>query len=99
MKATIDFDERLYRRLEAEAAMRSNTVKAQVTEGVRQCRDLFPILHMNHGMAFNLLGQRLWCRLHAGYFFSRASRRMRSPSEIASTPFPIGHVWSPPCTR
>ena len=35
MKATIDFDERLYRRLKIEAARQGRTVKELVDEGVR----------------------------------------------------------------
>lgn len=39
MKATIDFDERLYRRLKARAALRGRTVKELVAEGVRRVLD------------------------------------------------------------
>ncbi len=35
MKATIDFDDRLYRRLKIEAARRGRTIKDLVDEGVR----------------------------------------------------------------
>lgn len=35
MKATIDFDEALYRRLKVEAARRGRTVRELVAEGVR----------------------------------------------------------------
>ena len=35
MKATIDFDEGLYRRLKVEAARRGRTVRELVAEGVR----------------------------------------------------------------
>ncbi len=35
MKATIDFDDRLYRRLKVEAARRGRTIKDLVDEGVR----------------------------------------------------------------
>ena len=35
MKATIDFDESLYRRLKVEAARRGRTVRELVAEGVR----------------------------------------------------------------
>ncbi|HET7039558.1 MAG TPA: hypothetical protein VFH97_06705 [Gemmatimonadales bacterium] len=35
MKATIDFDEALYRRLKIEAARRGRTVRELVAEGVR----------------------------------------------------------------
>lgn len=35
MKATIDFDERLYRRLKVEAARRGRTIRDLVDEGVR----------------------------------------------------------------
>lgn len=36
MKATIDFDERLYRRLKIEAAKRGRTIRELVDEGVRR---------------------------------------------------------------
>jgi hypothetical protein len=39
MKATIEFEERLYRRLKAEAALRGRTVKELVAEGVRRVLD------------------------------------------------------------
>ena len=35
MKATIDFDEALYRRLKVEAARRGRTIRDLVTDGVR----------------------------------------------------------------
>ena len=40
MKATIDFDERLYRRLKVEAARRGRTIRDLVDEGVRRVLDL-----------------------------------------------------------
>ena len=36
MKATIDFDERLYRRLKVEAARSGRTIRELVDEGVRR---------------------------------------------------------------
>lgn len=39
MKATIDFDEALYRRLKIEAARRGRTVRELVAEGVRYVLD------------------------------------------------------------
>lgn len=36
MKATIDFDARLYRRLKIEAARRGRTIRDMVDEGVRR---------------------------------------------------------------
>jgi hypothetical protein len=39
MKATIDFDEQLYRRLKVEAARRGRTVRELVAEGVRRVLD------------------------------------------------------------
>ena len=36
MKATIDFDDRLYRRLKIEAARRGRTVRDLVSEGVQR---------------------------------------------------------------
>lgn len=39
MKATIDFDETLYRRLKVAAAERGRTVRELVTEGVRYVID------------------------------------------------------------
>jgi hypothetical protein len=39
MKATIEFDDKLYRRLKAEAALQGQTVKELVTEGVRRVLD------------------------------------------------------------
>lgn len=39
MKATIDFDEQLYRRLKVEAARRGRTVRDLVAEGVRHVLD------------------------------------------------------------
>jgi hypothetical protein len=36
MKATIDFDDALYRRLKVEAARRGRTIRDLVAEGVRQ---------------------------------------------------------------
>ena len=39
MKATIDFDEELYRRLKVEAARRGRTVREMVAEGVRYVLD------------------------------------------------------------
>jgi plasmid stability protein len=40
MKATIDFDDALYRRLKVEAARRGRTIRDLVAEGVRQVLDL-----------------------------------------------------------
>lgn len=42
MKATIDFDDALYRRLKIEAARRGRTVRDLVTEGVRHVLDTPP---------------------------------------------------------
>jgi plasmid stability protein len=42
MKATIDFDEHLYRRLKIEAARRGRTVRELVAEGVRSILDAPP---------------------------------------------------------
>ncbi|HUF12661.1 MAG TPA: hypothetical protein VMN78_06160 [Longimicrobiales bacterium] len=43
MKATIDFDEALYRRLKIEAARRGRTIRELVDEGVRRVLGLpFP---------------------------------------------------------
>ncbi len=39
MKATIDFDDALYRRLKIEAAKRGRTVREMVAEGVRYVLD------------------------------------------------------------
>lgn len=39
MKATVEFDDQLYRRLKAEAAMQGRSVKELVTEGVRRVLD------------------------------------------------------------
>ena len=39
MKATIDFDENMYRRLKMEAARRGTTIKELVAEGVRRVLD------------------------------------------------------------
>jgi len=39
MKATIDFDDNLYRRLKMEAARRGRTVREMVAEGVRYVLD------------------------------------------------------------
>ncbi len=39
MKATIDFDDALYRRLKIEAARRGRTIRELVTEGVRHVLD------------------------------------------------------------
>ena len=43
MKATIDFDESLYRRLKMEAARRGRTVRDLVAEGVRHVLGLSPL--------------------------------------------------------
>lgn len=40
MKATIDFEETLYRRLKIEAARRGETIRELVQEGVRYVLDL-----------------------------------------------------------
>ncbi len=40
MKATIDFEERLYRRLKIEAARRGRTIRELVEDGVRYVLDL-----------------------------------------------------------
>lgn len=40
MKATIDFEESLYRRLKIEAARRGGTIRELVQEGVRYILDL-----------------------------------------------------------
>jgi len=40
MKATIDFDDGLYRRLKIEAARRGRTIRDMVEEGVRRVLDL-----------------------------------------------------------
>ncbi len=42
MKATIDFEERLYRRLKVEAARRGRTIRELVEDGVRYVLDLPP---------------------------------------------------------
>ena len=42
MKATIEFDEALYRRLKVEAAKRGRTVRELVAEGVRHVLDSPP---------------------------------------------------------
>jgi len=42
MKATIDFEESLYRRLKVEAARRGGTIRELVQEGVRYVLDLPP---------------------------------------------------------
>ncbi len=42
MKATIDFEETLYRRLKVEAARRGGTIRELVQEGVRYVLDLPP---------------------------------------------------------
>lgn len=42
MKATIDFDETLYRRLKVEAARRGRTVRDLVADGVRAVLDAPP---------------------------------------------------------
>jgi hypothetical protein len=42
MKATIDFEETLYRRLKIEAARRGGTIRELVQEGVRYVLDLPP---------------------------------------------------------
>jgi hypothetical protein len=39
MKATIDFDEALYRRLKIEAARRNRTIRDLIAEGVRHVLD------------------------------------------------------------
>lgn len=39
MKATIDFDDQLYRRLKIEVARRGRTVRELVAEGVRYVLD------------------------------------------------------------
>lgn len=39
MKATIDFDDQLYRRLKVEAARRGRTVRELVADGVRRVLD------------------------------------------------------------
>ena len=43
MKATIDLDEALYRRLKVEAARRGRTVREMVAEGIRAVIDAPPI--------------------------------------------------------
>jgi hypothetical protein len=43
MKATIDFDDALYRRLKIEAARRGRTVRELVAEGVRYVLDGEPL--------------------------------------------------------
>lgn len=43
MKATIDFDESLYRRLKIEAATRGRTIRDLVDEGVRLVLGLSPL--------------------------------------------------------
>ncbi len=42
MKATIDFDDALYRRLKIEAARRGRTIRDLVADGVRQVLDTPP---------------------------------------------------------
>jgi hypothetical protein len=44
MKATIDFDESLYRRLKVEAARRGTTIRELVAEGVRHVLGFPPAL-------------------------------------------------------
>ena len=43
MKATIDLDESLYRRLKVEAARRGRTVRELVAEGIRAVIDAPPV--------------------------------------------------------
>ena len=43
MKATIDLDETLYRRLKVEAARRGRTVRELVAEGIRAVIDAPPV--------------------------------------------------------
>lgn len=43
MKATIEFDEQLYRRLKIEAAKRGRTIRELVDEGVRYVLDAPPV--------------------------------------------------------
>lgn len=43
MKATIDLDERLYRRLKVEAARRGRTVRDIVADGIRAVLDTPPV--------------------------------------------------------
>lgn len=45
MKATIDFDDALYRRLKIEAARRGRTVRELVAEGVRYVLDTPDVAH------------------------------------------------------
>lgn len=42
MKATIDFEETLYRRLKVEAARRGSTIRELIQEGVRYVLDVPP---------------------------------------------------------
>ena len=51
MKATIDFDDTLYRRLKIEAARRGRTVRELVSEGVRYVLDGDPSNHTATDMA------------------------------------------------
>jgi plasmid stability protein len=58
MKATIDFDEGLYRRLKVEAARRGRTVRELVAEGVRHVLGLPESPPMvNEPAWFGVLGQ------------------------------------------
>ena len=49
MKATIDLDESLYRRLKVEAARRGRTVRELVSEGIRAVIDAPPVADSSSG--------------------------------------------------
>jgi hypothetical protein len=51
MKATIDLDEALYRRLKVEAARRGRTVRELVAEGIRAVIDAPPAADANRTVA------------------------------------------------
>ena len=51
MKATIDLDDTLYRRLKVEAARRGRTVRELVAEGIRAVIDAPPTVDAANGRA------------------------------------------------
>ena len=51
MKATIDLDETLYRRLKVEAARRGRTVRELVAEGIRAVIDAPPVAEPRNATA------------------------------------------------
>ena len=93
MKATIEFDDALYRRLKIEAAKRGRTVREMVAEGVQQVLDAPPSVSADHGAAAGTW-QPAWfgslARYGAAVRTGRAGACARGRQRVAGCDFRSG---------